>query len=67
MEALAVAIFLSTVLFLVDKNKKWPAFWRSLAVLVLLSVVGVAGTYIYARHSATQASTHDEFEQYRRK
>lgn len=43
MEWLALAIFVSTVLLLVDKNQKWRSFrrwliWSSVTVIVLLTV-----------------------------
>lgn len=50
---LAVSIFASTVLLLVDRNHAWPAFWRVskwAACVLLLAVLSFAGYFAYQSH-----------------
>jgi len=57
MEYLALSIFVSTVLFLVDKNHAWPKFWRVskwVAVAVVLIAIGSGAYYEYAQHHQKQ-------------
>ena len=58
MEYLAISIFISTVLYLVDKNHAWPTFWRvgkwAAATLLLLGMVGI-GYYEYQQHASQKA------------
>ncbi|HWZ42545.1 MAG TPA: hypothetical protein VNW97_03675 [Candidatus Saccharimonadales bacterium] len=54
MEVLGVAIVISTILFLIDKNGQWSHFWR-LAKRVAIGLIAIAilisaGFYFYRRH-----------------
>jgi hypothetical protein len=46
MEFLAVAIFLSVVLYLVDKNQQWAQFWKVLKWSSRIAIVG--GVVLFA-------------------
>ena len=54
MEVLGIALLLSVILYLIDKNAAWPKFWRfvkvSSATVVLLGILGGTGYYFYQRH-----------------
>lgn len=52
MEALAAAILLSTILYLVDKNHVWKKFWRVLAACAVIAVLGLTGLYVQDRYEA---------------
>lgn len=60
MEFLAVAIVLATVLFLVDRNKKWGLFWKTCAALALIAAIGV-GYLMYSGAQRRHAMTPDSF------
>jgi uncharacterized membrane protein YsdA (DUF1294 family) len=57
MELLAASILLSTILYLVDKNRCWRVFWRVSAALILVAVLGGAGLYFYAEHHQKSQAT----------
>lgn len=49
---LALAVLIAMVLYLIDRNQKWPQAWkyakRTVAVLIALGVLGWSGTYLYS-------------------
>lgn len=57
---LAAAILLAVILYLVDKNQQWPAFWRFVrrgtATLVALAILTVIGFYSYEKYEAKKAA-----------
>lgn len=65
MEVLGVSIFFCTVLFLVDKNKQWTAFWKVVRIGIVASVIvcacGAAAVYIYQRHEAAKIAAAPDF------
>jgi hypothetical protein len=57
MEYLALSIFVSTVLFLVDRNRAWPQFWkvsRWLGIVAILIAIGSGAYYEYQQHHQKQ-------------
>ncbi len=56
MEWLALSIFISTVLFLVDKNRAWGKFskWSGVALGVVIIFVLAYGAYSEHQHSASR-------------
>lgn len=66
MEALAAAILLSTILYLVDKNHVWKKFWLVLASCVLLVILGLTGLYLDDRYEAKKHAQHGPWENYQR-
>src|SRR5215831_17382821 len=60
MEWLALAIFVSTVLYLIDKNRKWRAFGITLAATLGVLIVAVVGFFLYSEHQAKIANRNRE-------
>ena len=54
---LAAAIVLVTVLYLVDKNKVWPQFWKVVGGCILFVVLLGGGYYFYDLHEAKAAAS----------
>jgi len=63
MEYLALSIFVSTVLFLVDRNHAWPKFWRvtKWTGALVLAIALLIGGYSYwsRRHVAAHETFYD--------
>ena len=55
MNWLACAIFISTVLFLIDKNQQWRAFWK-ICGFVAVICIGV-GIFLYWEDQKTVSAT----------
>lgn len=59
MEFLGLAIVVSTVLYLIDKNGQWSRFWRitkrATVGLVAAAILAAAGFYFYQRHESAKA------------
>lgn len=56
MDALAAALVLCTVLYLVDKNHLWGRFWKFLMWSTVLSLVGLLLVIGYIKHEANAAT-----------
>lgn len=54
MTILALAIVLSTVLYLVDKNRKWGAFGRVVGVVTIVAAIGLSFEYLRERRNAKE-------------
>jgi hypothetical protein len=49
----AAAIIVATVLYLIDKNKRWGAFWKSVGGVTILALLGV-GYLWYSDYRSAQ-------------
>lgn len=57
MNLLALAIFVSTVLFLVDRNRVWPQFWKASKWVAIVGVIALSlfvGYSYYQTHHAAR-------------